>query len=262
MSSIRLLPVVNTFATATLTLAGNAVANETVTIGSTVYTWKASVTTTANEVKIGGTATVSCTNLVSAINATAADSGTLWGSLTAAHPSVTAVRVSDTVVLTPNAANEGPNGNLIATTETMTNGSFAALTMTGGGATASAVPAVAFSDATIGQPLPFMTDQAVLLIRNVAGSGTLTATVRLYGFFPSTQRWYALGTGTNQGYVNAGAAISEIATSTDRIAQAEGVAGLRRCTRVYAEIVGALGGTGTEIEIVLDCVPASAVTGN
>lgn len=261
MSAIRLLPVPNTLATGTLTLAGNAVAAETVTIGTHVYTWRAAVSTTANEVLVGANAAASIVNLVAAINA-GSGSGTLYGSATVANVFATAADgVGDTVTLVAKTAYEGPAGATVATTETMTNASWAAATLTGAGATASAVLAIPLADPTAsGVALPFMTDQAVLLVRSVLGSGTMTATIRLWGYFPSTGRWYALGTGTNQGYVNGGAAISEIASSTDRIAQAEGVAGLRRCSRVYAEIIGALGGTATEIEVFLDCVPASAVS--
>jgi hypothetical protein len=264
MSAIRLLPVPNTLATGTLTLSGNAVADETVTIGAHVYTWKAAVTTTANQVLVGANAAASIVNLVAAINRTAADAGTKYGSLTAANVYVTAADgPGDTVVVTALPAYEGPLGATVVTTETMTAGAWGAATLTGAGATASAALAIPLASPTAsGVELPFLTDQAVLLVRSVLGSGTMTATIRLWGYFPSTQRWYALGTGTNQGYVNGGAAISEISTAADRIAQAEGVAGLRRCSRIYAEIIGVLGGTATEIEVYLDCVPASAVTGN
>lgn len=117
-------------ATGVLTLAGNAVANETVTIDAVVYTWKASVGATANEVKVGADASTSIDNLIAAITG-AAGSGTLYGSATVAHPTVTAAAgAGDTMNLT--ARTGGTDGNAIATTETMTQGSFGAATLTGG----------------------------------------------------------------------------------------------------------------------------------
>lgn len=118
------------YAAGTLTLTGNAVANETVTIGGKTYTWKASVTTGANEVKIGASASDSLDNLIAAINH-GAGSGTVYGSATTAHPSGTAAAgAGDTLVFTATAI--GTGGNSIATTETMTNGSWGAATLTGG----------------------------------------------------------------------------------------------------------------------------------
>lgn len=117
-------------ATGVLTLAGNAVAAETVTIGAKTYTWRASVTTTANEVKIGDTASDSIDNLIAAITA-GAGSGTVYGSDTTANAQATAaVGAGDTMGVT--ALTAGTAGNSIATTETMTAGSFAAATLTGG----------------------------------------------------------------------------------------------------------------------------------
>jgi len=117
-------------ATGVLTLTGNAVAAQTVTIGSVTYTFRASVSTTANEVLVGATASDSLDNLIAAINA-GAGSGTLYGSATVAHPQVSAAAgTGDTMNVTADTA--GAAGNSIATTETMTNGSFGAATLTGG----------------------------------------------------------------------------------------------------------------------------------
>lgn len=114
----------------TLTLTGNAVADETVTIGSKTYTWKTSVSTTANQVKIGATASDSIDNLIAAINH-GAGSGTVYGSATTAHPSGTAsAGAGDTMLFTASAV--GTAGNSIATTETMTNGSWGFATLSAG----------------------------------------------------------------------------------------------------------------------------------
>jgi len=117
-------------ATGVLTFTGLAIADETVTIGSQVYTWKAAIGDTANEVLIGASAADCITNLVAAING-AAGNGTLYGALTDANVDVTAADgAGDTIDLT--AIPAGALGNAVATTETLTNGSFGAATLTGG----------------------------------------------------------------------------------------------------------------------------------
>lgn len=119
-----------TAATGTLTLSGNAVADETVTIGAKTYTWKATVSTTANQVKIGATASDSLDNLIAAVNA-GAGSGTVYGSSTTANAAGTAAAgAGDTLVFTAGAV--GTASNSVATTETMTAGSWGAATLTGG----------------------------------------------------------------------------------------------------------------------------------
>jgi hypothetical protein len=305
----------------TLTLTGVGVANETVTIGSTVYTWKAAPTTTAFEVKIGADAAACVTNLVAAINL-GSGAGTLYGSATTVHPTVRAYDgAGDTVVVhTKSNSTLTAVGTLIATTETMTNGSwgattladgtdgtnvtisvtgtaisytfadgystvsdfeaalaasaaasalvsvttagttplyqlvntsdeFAATKLAGGGATTSAAPTAL--SATAGVALPFCCDQALVLLKSVAGSGTMTADVRLWGFSPATLDWYAIG------QLNAAVAIAEV--GADRIAYCELLVGLRRFSRLYAQIVS-LGGTATEIEVYADCSRAEPVS--
>lgn len=124
------LNVANVAATGVLTLAGNAVADETITIGSRTYTWKAAVGAVADEVEVGATASDSIDNLVAAING-AAGAGTIYGTGTVAHADVDAAAgAGDTMDLT--ATVTGAAGNLIATTETMTQGSFGGLTLSGG----------------------------------------------------------------------------------------------------------------------------------
>lgn len=115
-------------ATQTLTTTGNAVADETVTIGSRTYTWKAAVDA-ANQVKVGATAAESLDNLVAAVMA-GAGAGTLYGAGTVVHADVTAVRASATLVAT--AKIKGTAGNALASTETMTLASWGAATFAGG----------------------------------------------------------------------------------------------------------------------------------
>lgn len=122
------MAVVN--ATQILTFAGQAVANETVTVGGKVYTWKASVTTTDGEVLIGGTVGASAQNLFDAINLTGTP-GTQYGSNTTLNAQVRAKAVDATTV-TVQAKLGGTIGNLIVSTETMTVGSWGAGTLAGG----------------------------------------------------------------------------------------------------------------------------------
>ncbi len=112
-----------------LAFSGNAVAGETVTIDGIVYTWRATVSTIANEVKIGATDDDSIDNLVAAING-GAGSGTVYGSLTVAHTTVSASNI--TGALNVAAVTLGLAGNSIAVTETMTNAAWGGSTLSGG----------------------------------------------------------------------------------------------------------------------------------
>lgn len=125
-------------AVATLTLAGNAIAAETVVIGAVTYTWRASVATTANEVLVGATASASLDNLKAAIGLEAG-AGTLYGSATVIHPTVEVVnKTATTLVLA--AKTGGTGGNALASTETMTQGSFGGATFSGGSAATGVSP--------------------------------------------------------------------------------------------------------------------------
>jgi hypothetical protein len=116
-------------ATGTLTTTATPANNETVTIGSTVYTYKTALTPAAYEVLIGGSQAQAMENLRRAINDDGV-AGTNYGAGTVAHPDVTAVDGATTVVVT--AKVQGTAGNTIATTETL-----AAVGSQWGGATLS-----------------------------------------------------------------------------------------------------------------------------
>lgn len=118
-----------TFASQTLTLTGRAVADETFEIGGQTYTWKAAPAA-AYEVEIGAaTASDDIDNAVLSIMGT--------DGLTPANPDVTAVNgAGDTLVVTAIIA--GDVGDAITTTETMTNASWGAATLTGGSVGSSA----------------------------------------------------------------------------------------------------------------------------
>lgn len=128
----RVTAVTSVQADGTYTLAGNVSNNDTVTIGTTVYTYKTVLTGAAYEVLIGGSASVTLDNLIAAINA-AAGEGTLYGTGTDAHTLVTAAAgTGDTMDVT--AILDGPGGNSIATTEAGANSSWGTATLTGGDA--------------------------------------------------------------------------------------------------------------------------------
>lgn len=117
-------------ATALLTLTANAVDGETVTIGTQTYTWKNTVAAIADQVLVGATAAASLVNLKAAVNLEAG-AGTLYGSGTAANTSAKVQSVTSTTAFVV-AIVGGSGGNTIASTETMTNGSFGGATFSGG----------------------------------------------------------------------------------------------------------------------------------
>jgi hypothetical protein len=117
-------------ATGVLTFTLNAADTETVTIGTTVYTFQTALVDSPNNVLIGATASDSLDNLIAAINA-AAGAGTLYGTGTIAHPDVSAAAgAGDTMDVT--ALVTGEAANSIVTTEGLTNGSWGGGNLAGG----------------------------------------------------------------------------------------------------------------------------------
>lgn len=116
-------------ATNVLTLSGLPIANETVTIDNTTYTFVVAPDA-AYEVAIGATASDTIDNLIAAMQA-GAGAGTLYGTGTAAHPTVTvAAGAGDTMTLTANTP--GAASSLIETSEILTFGNFTYDNMYGG----------------------------------------------------------------------------------------------------------------------------------
>ena len=115
------------------------------------------------------------------------------------------------------------------------------------------------SGATAGAKMLGHTDVATLFVKSVAGSGTMTASLRLWGYHIYTATWYPLGTGAanTKGLINGGVALAEDIANDLR--HAELVSGLFRIDRVYLEVVS-IGGTATALTAVLDCVPAESRT--
>lgn len=125
-------------ASGALTFSGVGTANDTVTIGARVYTLVAAPDA-ANEVKIGASAAATAANLAAAVNgsATAITAGDV-GPGTTAHADVTATVAGAVVTVTAKAA--GDEANTIATTESGTNTSWGAATLTGGDDDAAVKP--------------------------------------------------------------------------------------------------------------------------
>jgi hypothetical protein len=131
----------------------------------------------------------------------------------------------------------------------VTDDDFTATALTGGGSTSSGVPTAGSS--TVGVAIPQLTDEAIILVRSIAGSGTMEATLRLWGYSPEVDQWYSIG------LLNGGSAIAEV--DSNYLAHAELVVGLRAFSRLYCEIES-LGGTATEVEVYAHCVPAAFAT--
>lgn len=151
-------------ATGTLTFSGTGTEDDTVTIGSIVYTLK-DAPTAANEVAVGVDAAGTAANLVAAIMGTGTDD-VEYGTGTGVHPSVTATAASAVVTVTAKVA--GTASNAIATTEAGTGTSFGAATLTGG------------TDATGLKPIGVLAHSATL-----GASGTGNAQVWYSGCFNS-----------------------------------------------------------------------------
>lgn len=117
-----------------LTLAGNVVATNTVTIGSKVYTFVSPMVNVDGNVLIGATASDSIDNLIAAINLTPSGAGTLYAAATTLNPSVVAA-VAPGDVMGVTALVAGAAGNSIATTATGGIATWGAATLTGGAGT-------------------------------------------------------------------------------------------------------------------------------
>jgi hypothetical protein len=107
-------PVNAVAAQGTLTIAAQPTANDTMTIGSTVYTFKASGSaTTAGTISVGTDLATAKAAIIAAIKGT--------DSVNTAHPTVGCGSSFSTNDLTLTALTKGEAGNNIATTETFTN---------------------------------------------------------------------------------------------------------------------------------------------
>lgn len=110
----------------------NAIADENVVIGANTYVWKADPGAVANQVKIGADAEESLANLKAAINLEA-NTGTpkKYGTATVVHPTVEAFEAG-ALTLKLRAKTHGTGGNTLASTTSMTKGSFPGATFNSG----------------------------------------------------------------------------------------------------------------------------------
>lgn len=100
--------------------------------------------------------------------------------------------------------------------------------------------------------------RAAVLVKSTAGSGTMTVTVLLWGYYPGKPEdsqaaagWYPLGTATtatNKGKLNDGSAMGE--TTADLIRHVEMIENLAMFTRMDAQILD-IGGTATAVNVHL-----------
>lgn len=124
MAAVLLTDLVSAQATLTLGSGDSQLphADDTTIVGGQTYTWKSTVSTTADQVKIGGTLVASIANLIAAINK-ASGGGTTYGSATVKNPYCSAA-VGSTTTMVVTASTPGIAGNFIPSAGTMTHGSW------------------------------------------------------------------------------------------------------------------------------------------
>jgi len=118
------------FATGTLTLTSNAGDTETVTLGSTTYTFQTVLVDSANNVLIGADANETLENLAAAINE-GSGKGTVYGDGTVQNTAAGAEAIGGNQ-LRATAAAQGTAGNSVASTETLAAGAWGDTTLDGG----------------------------------------------------------------------------------------------------------------------------------
>ena len=118
------------FATGTLTLTANAGNTETVTLGSTTYTFQTVLVDSANNVLIGADANETLENLAAAINE-GSGKGTVYGTGTVLNTAAGAEAIGGNQ-LRATAAAQGTAGNSVASTETLAAGAWGDTTLDGG----------------------------------------------------------------------------------------------------------------------------------
>ena len=128
----------------------------------------------------------------------------------------------------------------------VTDDDFTATAFTGSGATSSAAPSL--TDPSVYKKRPFYSNEALVMVRSTAGSGTMTATVTLWGWNE------ALSRGVLIGLLNEGTAIPEAAA--DVVSFSQLAVGNGKFSAFYAQL--AVAGTGTEAAVYMDFVRPGA----
>lgn len=118
-----------TSAVGAITFANQPSADDTVTVGSQTYTFKAALSA-ADQVLIGATTADTVDNLIAAING-AAGEGTTYGTDTAENTSAVA-RENTSTVIGLVAREEGTAGNSVALAKSATNITVSGATLAGG----------------------------------------------------------------------------------------------------------------------------------
>lgn len=168
----------------TLTLTDIPHADDTVIVGTVTYTFKSSVTTTANQVKIGDTAEASIDNLVAAINK-AAGGGTTYGSATVANPEASAAKAT-AATMAATARIPGTVGNAVDSAGSMTHGSWGTAHLASGvdptaGETSDAlITAINANTAEVVDAFDIGANE-VLVVHNALGINALACTETLGG---------------------------------------------------------------------------------
>ena len=119
-------------ASETLTLTGQPLNTETVVVNTKTYTFQTTLTDTDGNVLIGATAADSLDNLINAVNL-GPGAGIAYAASMTLNTTVYAEQAG-TLTSEMFAKTPGTGGNSYPTTETLTNGSWGAATMSGGGA--------------------------------------------------------------------------------------------------------------------------------
>ena len=115
--------------------------------------------------------------------------------------------------------------------------------------------------ATVGEPLKGIAfsglshnvpgdGQVAFVLKSVAGSATMTVSVKLWVYSNAVAEWVPYGTDAtddNKGLLNEGNAIAELTAVANRLLHGELVNGLHNWDRVYAQVT-AIGGTDTAVD--------------
>lgn len=142
----------------------------------------------------------------------------------------------------------------IGTVTTYTGDAVKAVVLLSGATATNSPPSgasagLAISD--ISNLFNFMPNEIGLLVYSTAGSGTMTATIRLWSYHDVASDWFPLGTGADgtKGTINAGTATGETGTDEIRHQEILSLGGLVG-SRLYAEVT-AIGGTSTAVSVAL-----------
>jgi hypothetical protein len=115
-------------------------------------------------------------------------------------------------------------------------------------ATAGTVPSLATHGVAIAaDPMT----EYVLMLFSTAGSGVMTGTFRVWGYHPTPNKWFPLGTSSteaNRGVLNEQNAVDE--DGADILIHAEPLASISAFTRLYIQIT-TIGGVGTTVSAYL-----------